>query len=1056
MTTFRILRFKVPNQEALDHLVDAPLPLGLEGGDVRRTFFRDVYYDTSTGDLERRGATVRLTIREDGSRTFSVDITEREAEGNGAVKSLPGHSEVTVTDAEIDELLASDTEPTRLLRAMVDPARLRPQLELETTRRLRSARSEDGETELELVYDTVTLRKEELSAEFFDLELRLPPAQSPALDGLVQALEQEAGLQVTLADRLGRAREVLKRAEFEVLEHAVRSARAVAVLAYRDGQIALHQVDGSLEIPTGPGAGEDACRQVMRACFGRAQGQVRLLRRSPGVGMRPAIEVWLAERTHVAAGDGVADELEWIAVEDALAMVGTEKIRDAATLVALNAAARSSLPVERRAIWNRSKPHTRKLMQYKKRGGTAAAPLAAGIEDRRSKKVAIPPELLLNMELSELGFNARLLRLAQQPDIPLLEQVRFLSILGSNLDEFFTTRVAGFKQQVGSASTKLTMDGLTAEQQLDAIGIRVREIMDEAYDFLERELLTELAEEGIRVRRWDELDADAKKYLSENYAMHLDAVLTPLAADPSHPFPHIRNLRPALAVIVRVPESEVEHFAAIELPGDLPRFVPLPGGREFVPLEDVIVASLPELYAGLEVARAHPFRVARSANFSLDDDTVSDMLQAVEEEVAKRPLGPVVRLEVQESMPEEVRQLLLRELQFEAREEISTLSEEDIYVVPWLVDLASLREIAMLPSTALHFPPLEHSSPLDSDTPVVDIIKEREVLVHFPFNSFENTVERFLAEAAVDPDVLAIKVTLYRTDRSSRVVKLLRRARTKGKQVVALVELKASFDETRNIEWARSLEEAGIHVIYGPPRLKVHAKIALVVRRESEEIRRYMYIGTGNLNAATAAGYTDLGLLTSDPELGEEINDVFNSLTGYSGDNEYQRLLVAPFNMRDRFIGLIARESEHARAGKGGLIRVKINGLTDRDLISALYDASQAGVKIEMVVRGICALRPGVPGYSENIRIISVLGQFLEHMRIYRFENAGDPEYFIGSADWRPRNLSKRIEVATPVRNPEHRARLDDLLHDSLHAPRAWELQVDGSYRQISEDNSAQ
>ncbi|HET7274954.1 MAG TPA: polyphosphate kinase 1 [Longimicrobiaceae bacterium] len=1049
MKSSRILRFKVPSQEALDQLVSAQLPLGLEGGPVRRTFFRSIYFDTSTGDLERRGATVCLTIRDDGTRTFAVDVTEREGEGEPEKEILPTHSEVTVTDTDIRELLASDSEPTELLRAMVDPARLAPQLELETTRRLRDATSADKDASLELAYDTVTLRKDELSAEFFSLELWLPPDQNPALDGLVQAFEQQAGLQVTLADPLGRAREVLERAEFELLEHAVRSARAVAVLAYRDGAIALHRVNGSLEIPTAPGAGEEACRQVMRACFGRAQGQVRLLRRSPGVGMRPAIEVWLAERTHVAAGDGVADELEWIPIEDALQLVGTEQIRDAATLVALNAAARSSLPIERRAAaLARGKPRTRKLMQYEKRGGTAAAPRAAGIERNPHKKGAIPPELLLNMELSELGFNGRLLRLAQQPDVPLLERVRFVSILGSNLDEFFTTRVAGFKQQVGSASTKKTMDGLTAEQQLDVIGIRVRELMDEAYDFLETTLLPQLEEENIRVRRWADLEPDARRYLSENYAAHLDAVLTPLAADPSHPFPHIRNLRPALAVIVRVPESEVEHFAAIELPGDLPRFVPLPGGRDFVPLEDVIVASLPELYAGHEVARAHPFRVARSANFSLDDDTVSDMLQAVQEEVAKRPLGPVVRLEVEESMPPEVRELLLRELQFEAREEISTLSEEDIYVVPWLVDLASLREIASLPGPDLHYAPLQHTSPLDPSTPVVDILQEREVLVQFPFDSFEQTVERFLAEAAVDPEVLAIKITLYRTDSSSRVVKLLRRARQKGKQVVALVELKASFDETRNIEWARSLEEAGIHVIYGPPRLKVHAKIALVVRREGEDIRRYVYVGTGNLNAATAAGYTDLGLLTNDAELGEEVNDVFNSLTGYSGDNEYERLLVAPFNMRDRFIGMVARETEHARAGRGGKIRVKINGLTDRELISALYEASQAGVDVQMMVRGICALRPGIAGYSENIRIVSVLGQFLEHMRIYHFENAGDPEYFIGSADWRPRNLSKRIEVAAPVRTPEHRSRLDDLLNDGLNAPRGWELQSDGSYRQ--------
>jgi polyphosphate kinase len=406
----------------------------------------------------------------------------------------------------------------------------------------------------------------------------------------------------------------------------------------------------------------------------------------------------------------------------------------------------------------------------------------------------------------------------------------------------------------------------------------------------------------------------------------------------------------------------------------------------------------------------------------------------------------VVRLEVDESMPEGMRDMLLRELQFESHDRVATLRDEDLYPVSRLVDLFALHELAELPFEELHYPPLERTPPLDPERSIFDEMNEREVLVRFPHHSFESSVERLLVEAAGDPDVVSIRVTLYRTNKASRVVKLLRKARRAGKEVVALVELKASFDETRNIEWARALESAGIHVVYGPPHLKVHAKLALVVRREADELRRYVYVGTGNLNAATAAAYTDLGLLSTDEALGAEIQEVFNGLTGYSVTADYQHLLVAPFNMRPRFLEMIEREIEHARAGRGGLVRVKINGITDRELIAALYRASEAGVRVEMIVRGICSLRPGVPGISENVSVVSILGRFLEHARIYRFENAGSPEHFIGSADWRPRNLSRRVEVVTPIRAPEHCAVLDSILDADLTNPDGWVLRSDGVY----------
>ncbi|HUH12440.1 MAG TPA: polyphosphate kinase 1, partial [Longimicrobiales bacterium] len=610
---------------------------------------------------------------------------------------------------------------------------------------------------------------------------------------------------------------------------------------------------------------------------------------------------------------------------------------------------------------------------------------------------------------------------------------------------FFMSRVGAFKRLVAAGDEHVTMDGLTPGEQLDVIAIRARQIMSRAYGLLNNRLLPDLEQEGVAIERWADLGEEDREYVRHTYGDQLEALITPLASDPTHPFPHIRNLRPALAAMVRLSESRSEHFVAVELPGDLPRFVPLPGARRFVPLEDVVEASLSEIYAGLEVVRAHTFRVTRSAKINLDNEPL-DMLQRIEEEVTRRPFQEVVRLEVERSMPPEMRAHLLRELQFQSDERQSTLGEEDVYTVDRLVDLAALEELASLDLPRLRFGPLERHRALDTERGVFEQIAERERLVHFPWDEFETSVERFLMAAAEDPDVVGVKVTVYRTARDSAVVAALRRARENGKDAVAMVELKASFDEQRNIEWARGLEAAGIRVVFSPPRFKVHAKIALVVRREGEQLRRYAYIGTGNLNATTAATYVDVGLFTADPALTQEVNGVFNLLTGYSAGADFAHLLVAPLNMRRRFLALIEREAEHARAGRGGLIRGQLNGLADRRLIGALYHASQAGVEIDLMVREICSLRPGVPGVSENIRVTSLMGRFLQHARIFHFGNGGEPEYFIGSADWRPRNMRERVEVATPVRDPEHRRRLSAILDQALEHPDSWEIRSDGTY----------
>jgi polyphosphate kinase len=655
------------------------------------------------------------------------------------------------------------------------------------------------------------------------------------------------------------------------------------------------------------------------------------------------------------------------------------------------------------------------------------------------------------MELSTLAFNRRVLMLAENPSTPLLEKARFLSIFSANLDEFFRVRVAGFQRQIAAESGKPTMDGVSPQEQLQAIGSRARRLLDQAYQLLFHKLLPELEQNGIRVLRLAELEDAERVYLKEYYRDQVHALLTPLAVGPGHPFPHIRNLRPSLIVVAHGTQNGAEHSGIIELPGSLPRFVPLPGERRFVPLEGVIRANLAELYPGMSVAGAYTFRVSRSAVLQLDKEQVTDVLQAVEREIRRRPYRPAVRLEVDRGMPVAMRQLLLKALRKEAREQHSTLGQEDIYPVEWLIDLRGFREIASLPLPELHYPEHQHRTPIEPARPVFDLLREREVLVHFPEDSFEATVERFLVEAAEDPQVRAIKLALYRTNSSSRILEALRQASANGKQVVALLELTARFDEQKNVDWAHYLQGSGIHVVYGRPGLKIHSKIALVVRREGDDVRRYLYIGTGNLNAATASAYTDLGLLSADPELGDDLNDLFNVLTGDANHTSYRQLLVAPYNMRRRFLELIDRETAHAREGRPAHIRAKFNGLADGEMITALYRASQAGVRIELIVRGICSLRPGVVGLSDNIRVFSILGRFLEHSRIFCFANDGEPEYFIGSADWRTRNLSNRIEVAVPVRDPAHRARLDKILQEDLDNPRAWELGADGSYYQRPE-----
>ena len=665
-----------------------------------------------------------------------------------------------------------------------------------------------------------------------------------------------------------------------------------------------------------------------------------------------------------------------------------------------------------------------------------------------------PTSLYLNRELSWLAFNARVLHEATDPRVPLLERLKFLAIFSSNLDEFFMVRVAGLRRQLESGTLHTTPDGLTAAEQLAAIRERVGALLAEQRRCF-ADLQQELAPHGVRIIGMGELTAGERRAIDEQFESQIFPVLTPLAVDPGHPFPNVSNLSLSLAVEVRDPELGTTHFARVKVPKRLTRWMAVPGRTHvFVPLEQVIGENLEALFSGMEVLGWYAFRVTRYSDLEFTNlEDPEDLLATIEERVFERRFGEVIRIEVQDDMPGHLRTLLLEELRYADFPAKTSLSDGDIEEAGHLLDLADLIELSELEVPDLRDPPFTPCVPLelrDPDRSIFDVIRERDILVHHPFDSFPATVERLLQSAAMDEHVLAIKLTLYRTSGDTAIVRALTEAAQRGKQVAVLVELKARFDEANNISWARTLEDYGVHVAYGSALLKTHTKTALIVRREPDGIRRYVHIGSGNYNSRTARLYTDVGLFTCSPSIGADVSDLFNSLTGISRQRLYRKLLVAPANMRDRFIELIDRESAHARGGREGRIVAKMNSLVDAEVIDALYRASHAGVEIDLIVRGICCLRPGIPGVSDRIRVRSIVGRFLEHSRIFHFGNAGDDEYFIGSADWMPRNFLRRVEAVAPVEAPRLQERLDRLLTTCLEDNRqAWELDASGSWRQL-------
>ena len=675
------------------------------------------------------------------------------------------------------------------------------------------------------------------------------------------------------------------------------------------------------------------------------------------------------------------------------------------------------------------------------------------------------PQYYINRELSWLEFNRRVLSSALDPRTLLLERLKFTAIFSSNLDEFFMVRVAALKDQVAANVSTLTPDGLTPQEQIDAIGEKLRPMVIELHQHFEQVLRPALAEHGAHILNYIDLNQEQRLYLQDYYEKQIFPVLTPLAVDPGHPFPFISNLSLNLAVVVKDPENNEEHFARVKVPSSLPRFITFPpelrqiDGKPTlwmgVPLEQVIAHNLESLFAGMNIQEYYLFRITRDADIEIAEDEADDLLLTIEQELRKRRLGgSVMRMEIQSTMPENIRVTLMQEKKITARE---------VYEVDGLLNLKDLMSLMSLPLPHLKDNPRTPIVPPrlrsvgeftkdqegEEEKDFFTVIRNGDLLLHHPFYSFSLSVQRFIQLAAHDPSVLAIKMTLYRTSGDSPIVSSLIAAAENGKQVVALVELKARFDEENNINWARRLEEAGVHVVYGLVGLKTHTKVVLVVRQEADRIRRYVHIGTGNYNYKTARLYTDLGLLSCREDLGADLTDLFNYLTGYSRQRSYRKLLVSPVNMRERMTGLIQREIEHSKNGRSGRIIAKMNSLVDPQIIATLYEASQAGVQIDLLIRGICCLRPGLRHVSENIRVMSIVGRYLEHSRIFYFQNDGNDEVYIGSADWMTRNLDRRVEAVTPVEEPALAKDLQEILGILMSDNRqAWELQSDGAYIQ--------
>jgi polyphosphate kinase len=1027
------LLWDVPDAATARQIIDnPPAPrLRVSPEPSHPIYFRDIYCDTAEGDLRRRGSRCKVRFAADGTQWLTVWLPD-------GVRLDAG-----VREADPVVALAGDSEPALHLRALADPARLTPWIERSVERRCRVISVPLVRLPLcSIVSDAVTVRRRALSAPLWEIFLRPRAWGGTVARAVARRMEAAFSLRPAGSDPVQRAQAALDAAEARLLSAELRGERELAVLAVEHGRLGLCRHGADLRVPVDRGSGEAACRDALRRLVGSGEGQLRLLGVVPPAGDRAALEVWTARRLH---GNSA---LQWFAPTELLARVGSPLLRDPATLAALTVAARSPLlPEWSGAAFGGETTDAAPEDVARTSRVTLSELRAPALQAEQIDPARAGPEQFLNAELSWIEFNARVLALAEDSRTPPAARVRFLGIVSTNLDDFVATKVGALKQLVALGRTSPSMDGLRPQETLDAIGIRIRPLIARQYRVFDALLRGgPEAEAGLSIVYWPELSSEEQSVLRTRCTDELLPFLNPktLTRAPGHPFPVVTDRRIVLLVVLRDAPHAPRQYALAEVPETLPRFVSVDGGR-FLPVQDLVRANLDLLYPGRTIDGAHAFRVTRSGDLQLDESSTANFLQAIEEELERRQLRPVVRVEVEPAMPAPLQNLLQREVHFEESNRESTLSAADIYVAAGPLDLGGLRDLTVAAQVP-DYDPLTTREPFLPGRSVADQLDERDVLVHHPYDSFGASVERFITEAADDPDVQAIKLTLYRPGGPSPIADALRRAAAAGKDVTVIVELKARFDEARNIAWARSLERDGIHVVTGLVSLKTHAKLALVVRRTSGgRARRYAHVGTGNYNPDTAQVYSDVGLFTADSRITADVHSLFNELTG-SGHAPRARLphvLVAPTDLLDRLLGLIEGETSHARAGRPARIRAKLNGLADATVIQTLYAASQAGVEVDLVVRGICTLRAGVPGLSERVRVISILGRFLEHARIYDFANGG---YYIASADWRPRNLRRRVEIAVPIFDPAVRTQLDRLLTAELANPAVWVLRTDGSY----------
>ena len=1001
----RALKWDVPGIDLLRDLAERRLPLRLPSSPVARSFHRDLYFDTADGSLSRRGIICRWRAGSDDRRVLTV--------------GFPGSPFVAseIAETEPAAAFAGTTEAARRLRGAADPVALQLLAELEVERLTRLSESPwPWRGHFRFVYDAVSVRRSGIAREFQEVKVARTRAGSPDLESISQAMSVIPGMRLIIEGKLARAQRLAAGLEREALARAIASGRGVVLLALDRGRVALEHVGEGLRLPIGDGQGEAACRHLLKETLGTSVGDLALLGTVPGVGVMRLLDVWIARR--VRRDQDGAGRVAWLPLEELVASAGGPGLDDAETLAAISFALRSGVMPEPSAAPSQPVVRTH-----------PAAP---------SQVAAETP--LLDPDLSVVEFNLRVLALAEDARTPILERLGFLAIVSANLDEFFMVNVGALKRDAE--------DG-----RLEAVALRIQALLARQQRCL-GECLAELRGRGIVLRTWGELDEAPRARLLERFQREIFPQLTPRAItmSPGFPVPMLPHLTLCLAVSLSDGETGPTHFAYLRISERLPRFLATGEPGEVVTIEEVVRANIATFYPDQVIQGAYLFRLTRAAEIDLDDRDAGDLLQAVGEAVARRASNAVVRLEVDHDMPPQVRDRIRWELRFERHAEGAGVSDSDVYDVPGLLDLRSLRELTSLPVGSGRFPPFEGRDPFRHETDLWRRLRAGDVLVHHPYDDFGATVVRFFADAADDPDVLSIRLTLYRVGERSPIVDALLRARAAGKEVVIFVELKARFDESRNIAWVQRLEEAGATVVYGVVGLKNHAKVGLVLRREEGALRRYVHVGTGNYNAATARLYTDLGLLSADPELAAELHEFFNELTGSSHppDGAYRHIAVAPAGLLPWLLRAIETEIEHAREGRPARIRAKLNGLADTEVIQALYRASTAGVEVDLVVRGLCTLRPGLPGRSSRIRISSSLGRFLEHARIYHFANGGDDRYYIGSADWRPRNLRRRVEVIGPVLSVECQSRLAAILDLELSDPTAWELGHDGRYHRRS------